>query len=230
MTSSVLPKLTPYLKIGLFGLLAIGMLKPLFAFNLPAQAQQYVTKTYGAPANLRLLNWQKLIVSSSQHTELEKLRLVTDFFNAIPYQTDQEIWQKDNFWANPLELLGKNAGDCEDFAIAKYLTLKAMGVPTQKMRIVYVVSKQIKAPHMVLAYYETPKSQPLILDNMTLRILYASERPDLRPVYMFSEQAIWVPQANAAPKEVMSGVQIYGWKQLILRMGNEGLTEDKLTP
>lgn len=202
----------------------------LWPFSLTPTTQTYITQTYGPEAWQRVLNWAQLIQSSPRYNELEKLRAVTDFFNQIPYQLDSTIWQKENFWANPLELLGKNAGDCEDFAIAKYLTLKAMGVSGQKMRIVYVVAGKLKAPHMVLAYYETPQSPPLILDNLTPRILYASERPDLRPIYMFSEQAIWISQPQSSPKEVLSGVQIYGWKQLILRMKTEGLTEDTFSP
>jgi predicted transglutaminase-like cysteine proteinase len=216
----------------LLWLLMLGLVIsfPAFAFDLPNQAIQYAKENYGTDAVSRLIAWRDLINSNKKNTELEKLRVVTDFFNAIPYQSDQEVWNKPNFWANPLELIGKNAGDCEDYAIAKYLTLKAMGVPSNKMRIVYVVSNQLKRPHMILAYYETSNSQPLILDSMTLKILYASERPDLRPVYMFSENAIWVTQDKTPPKEIIAGVQIQGWKQLITRMQQEGLTEDDLKP
>lgn len=201
-----------------------------FAFDLPSQVIQYEKNTYGTDAVSRIIAWRDLINSNLRNSELEKLRAVTDFFNAVPYESDQEVWNTPNFWANPLEFLGKDAGDCEDYAIAKYLTLKAMGVPSSKMRIVYVVSNQLKRPHMILAYYETSHSQPLILDSITSQILYASERPDLRPVYMFSEDAIWVTQDKAPPKEVIKGVQIHGWKELITRMQQEGLTEDDLKP
>ncbi|MFN7097075.1 MAG: transglutaminase-like cysteine peptidase [Gammaproteobacteria bacterium] len=189
-----------------------------------------MSNTYGTDAVGRVLVWQDLINHNKKGTDLEKIRLVTDFFNAVPYHTDQEVWHVANYWANPLEFLGKYAGDCEDYAIAKYLTLKAMGVSPDKMRIVYVVSKKLNAPHMILAYYETNHAEPLILDNMTPQILYASDRPDLKPVYMFSEDAIWMTDGNAAPKEVISGSQILAWKQLIMRMQNAGLPEDDLKP
>lgn len=203
---------------------------PLLAFDLPKQVIQYENDNYGPDAVSRVIAWRDLINGSQKDTELEKLRAVTDFFNAIPYHTDQEVWNQNNFWANPLEFIGKNAGDCEDYAIAKYLTLKAMGVSAKKLRIVYVVSNKLKLPHMILAYYETSSAQPLILDNMTSQILPASERPDLRPVYMFSEDAVWVTQDQGAPKEVVSGTQIHAWKQLMDRMQQKGLTEDDLIP
>ncbi len=81
-----------------------------------------------------------------------------------------------------MELLTTNGGDCEDFSIAKYLTLRAMGVPDDQLRIIYVKALELNQAHMVLAWYKTPGSDPLILDNLINDIKPASQRNDLEPV------------------------------------------------
>jgi predicted transglutaminase-like cysteine proteinase len=186
---------------------------------------QWMQKNYGPPGVTRLNQWRDLINDNKNQPELFKLRLVTDFFAQVPFKPDQEIWNTANYWATPLEFLGKNAGDCEDFAIAKYITLRAMNVPSSKLRIVYVVSKYLSQAHMVLAYYETANANPLILDNLTDKILYASERPDLKPVYMFSEDDVWMTNNSTAPKQLVSGSKIAAWVEVMNRLKAEGLTE-----
>ncbi len=56
---------------------------------------------------------------------------------------------------DPLEFLGSNAGDCEDFTIAKYFSLLELGVSDKKLRLVYVKTIELNQFHMVLAYYST---------------------------------------------------------------------------
>ena len=115
-----------------------------------------------------------------------KLSLVNTFFNKTDFKSDISHWGKEDYWASPVELLSTNAGDCEDYSIAKYFTLMAMGVPVENLRITYVKAVKLNQAHMVLAYYAAPNEEPLILDNMTDEILPASERTDLVPVYSFN--------------------------------------------
>lgn len=198
------------------------------AITISTQAMLWMQNNYGSTGIARLDAWKNLINDNKNQPELFKLRLVTDFFAQVPFKTDQEVWGKSNYWATPLEFLGKNAGDCEDFAIAKYITLRAMGVAASKLRIVYVVSQYLAQAHMVLAYYETTNANPLILDNLTGKILYASERPDLKPVYMFSENDVWMANNTAAPKQLAPGGRIASWVEVINRLNAEGLTEENL--
>ena len=83
---------------------------------------------------------------------------------------DAEVWGQVDYWASPLETLQSGMGDCEDFAIAKYFTLLALGVPlpgcgwsTCARRS--AARRPVQA-HMVLAYYPAPEDDPLILDNL----------------------------------------------------------------
>jgi predicted transglutaminase-like cysteine proteinase len=159
--------------------------------------------------------------------ESEQLRAVNDFYNNhIQFRDDVDIWGQVDYWASPLESLQKGAGDCEDFAIAKYFTLIAMGIPHKRMRLVYVRAQLggisgYPVPHMVLAYYATPDADPLVLDNLVKQVLPASSRPDLTPVFSFNADAIWqgvgsVPVVGT-PQERLSR-----WRDVLLRGQDEG--------
>ena len=99
------------------------------------RAQQH----YGDEGYARIKNWLSFIDSSQGKSEWQQIHLVNDFFNKhIQYQTDDDLWQKKDYWATPLESLGVGMGDCEDYVIAKYFTLIALGIPEDKIRLMYV--------------------------------------------------------------------------------------------
>lgn len=145
-----------------------------------------IEDTYGSAARERIERWQAMTAISDKLDTDRKLSLVNDFFNQADFKSDIEHWGKEDYWASPVELLSTNAGDCEDYSIAKYFTLLAMGVPVENLRITYVKAVKINQAHMVLAYYSEPNKEPLILDNMISKILPASQRADLLPVYSFN--------------------------------------------
>ena len=155
-------------------------------FILSDMVLEKVEKEYGAFARKRVLALVSMMNRAKDVGELDKLEKVNDFFNNTPYHSDQSVWGVSDYWATRLEFIGKDKGDCEDFVIAKYFTLKELGVPTSKMYMTYAKSLKFKVAHMVLTYYETPKSIPLVLDNYNYKILPANQRDDLVPVYSFS--------------------------------------------
>ena len=154
------------------------------------------------------------------HTERQKLELVNDFMNRTPFKTDQEHWGKEDYWAMPIEFLLTNGGDCEDFAIAKYFTLRALGVPEEKLQITYVKEVNLfNEAHMVLAYFPSPDAEPLILDNVNKSIQPASIRTDLAPVYSFNGSGLWLAKAQSGRGEAEgSSNRIVYWKELQARM------------
>ncbi|MDF2153110.1 transglutaminase-like cysteine peptidase [Vibrio sp. CAU 1672] len=167
---------------------------------LSQQEQQWVTAVsdvYGERAGQRVLTWRENI-QLLQHSETpEKLAGVNDFFNQLYFVNDITLWGKNDYWATPLEFLGSNAGDCEDFTIAKYFSLLELNIPDSKMRLVYVKSIELNQFHMVLAYYPTPSSEPLILDNINPEIVRASQRNDLLPIYSFNGTNLWLMKSPA---------------------------------
>ncbi|GAL35453.1 hypothetical protein JCM19240_300 [Vibrio maritimus] len=150
-----------------------------------------VTKTYGERAGKRVQTWRSVLAGLQGQSEKQQLIGVNEFFNQLNFVDDIRLWGRKDYWATPLEFLGSNAGDCEDFTIAKYFSLLELGISDKKLRLVYVKAIELNQFHMVLAYYETPRSQPLILDNLIGEIKPASKRGDLLPIYSFNGRNLW---------------------------------------
>jgi len=179
------------------------------------------------PAQERLAQWHHAIVTSKNQPIETKLELANRFFNEhIIWESDDYIWDSEDYWATPLETLGKGQGDCEDYAIAKYTSLVLMGVSPESLRMVYVRADNngITQAHMVLAWYEKPTSEPLILDNLDPDILPASKRQDLRPVFSFNGKAIWIGNTNT-PSGSSATARLSRWKQVIEKMRAEGFAQ-----
>lgn len=192
---------------------------------LPEKVLESAERKYGPVAKKRLVAWQQLIISGKQKTESEKLELVNDFFNQIPFVSDAEHWGKEDYWATPAQMLASNGADCEDFSIAKYFSLLALGVPMDRMRITYVKARNwnpVNQAHMVLTYYATPSAIPLVLDNLIPEIKPASQRADLIPVYSFNGGGLWLAKERGEGKAVAGGSANIGlWRELNTRMGKE---------
>jgi len=159
-----------------------------------------------------------LLKSKDSQLETPFLRKTNDFYNQVPYFSDLEHWGVDDYWATPIELVASMGGDCEDYAIAKYMTLKELGIPIDRLRITYVRAINIGETHMVLAYYPTPDADPWILDNLIPEIKRASARTDLVPVYSFNDDDLWLPN-GATRKGGATTVRL--WRDVIDKMDKE---------
>ncbi|MCW7541967.1 transglutaminase-like cysteine peptidase [Aquabacterium sp. A7-Y] len=158
--------------------------------------------------------------------ERQKLQGVNQFFNRRQgFRDDHLVWGRLDHWASPLEFLQQGQGDCEDFAMAKYFTLLAVGTPAERMRLVYVRAT-IGGPggtsqaHMVLAYYPTPQAEPLILDNLIGDIRPASRRPDLMPVFSFNAEGLW--QGVGALSAGDPAARLSRWREVLAKAREEG--------
>jgi len=187
-------------------------------FELDSRLLDKVEKKHGAVARNRLIRWQELITSDKSTTDLEKLAKVNDFFNQVQFISDILLWKKTDYWATPVEFLAQNAGDCEDFSIAKYFTLKKMGVVEDKLNMTYVKALELNQAHMVVTYYETPEAEPLILDNLNPEILPASARNDLMPVFSFNGSGLWLAKQRQRGEMVGSSDRYKRWRDLLQRM------------
>lgn len=205
-------------------LIASGMALAEPALELSDKLLKAMARQYGADARSRLQQWQKLIDQPPDGDEQTKLERVNTFFNHIPQKDDSEHWGLENYWATPVELLVTDGGDCEDFAIAKYFTLRSMNVADDRLRISYVKafipSKGKIESHMVLSYYPTPDADPLILDNLNPAILPAAQRPDLAPIYGFNGAGLWHAKERGRTRN--GAVNDLGlWRDLLSRMEHE---------
>lgn len=199
-----------------------------FALSWPAYSERDLTEqkldlieqTYNKFARQRVVDWQKLIAENQGLSEQEKLNKVNAFFNAnVQFIDDQALWDLKDYWATPLETLSKGGGDCEDYAIAKYFTLKRLGVDESKLRLTYVKAVELNQAHMVLTYFENKRAEPLVLDNLIIDIKYATQRTDLIPVYSFNGKGLWLtkPKEN---KRVSDAARLSLWQNLLLKIEN----------
>lgn len=167
--------------------------------GLDAAALQQRLAARFSPDRVPLLNdWLTTVNSASALKEDAKLKRINDFVNqTIVFENDMSIWQQSDYWATPLETIGQGRGDCEDFAIIKYVSLRMAGVSSGKLRLVYAKARldspsgPIQQAHMVLAYYAAPNAEPLVLDNLEAAIQPASRRRDLQPVFSFNSDGIF---------------------------------------
>ena len=185
---------------------------------------------YGDKAGLRLRAWQKVLNDDSLATDLDKLSRVNRFFNLLNFVDDAPLWGQKDYWATPLEFLGANAGDCEDFSIAKYFSLLSMGVNEDKMRITYVKALSLNQYHMVLAYYPEPNAVPLILDNIKGEILPADQRKDLIPIYSFNGESLWLSKAKGQGKLAGKSSRLKSWNKLRARFNSTELKTPLFIP
>ncbi|WP_369124691.1 cysteine protease LapG [Pseudomonas sp. CCI2.4] len=170
----------------------------------------------------RIDAWQRLLSTEKQISEKEKLEVVNQFFNhQIRYVEDIDNWHEIDYWATPIESLWKGAGDCEDYAIAKYFSLRRLGVSNDKLLITYVKALRLNRAHMVLTYYSSPNAEPLVLDSLINEIKPASQRTDLLPVYAFNAEGLWLPGAKGN-KRVGDTKRLSRWQDVLRKMHAEG--------
>ena len=202
-------------------LLGIGGLQADWDFE---RIQRRAEQLYGplGDARERLDDWRRLLREQLGVDELAQLKAVNRFFNLrLRFRDDVQVWHVRDYWATPVEALFRGAGDCEDYAIAKYFSLRQLGVPSEKLRITYVKALRLNQAHMVLTYYAYPDAMPLVLDNLIDAIEPASQRSDLLPVYAFNAEGLWLP-GKGGGKPVGDSKQLSRWQDLLRKMRAEG--------
>jgi len=181
---------------------------------------QKITKKYKLYAKRRFVFLQKTLNGVKTQGDIAKLKAVNDYFNNVRYATDMKVYKKRDYWATPWEFLGKDKGDCEDYVISKYFALIYLGVDSKKLFFTYVKSTKFRETHMVLTYFKTPRSEPLVLDNNNLRIFPASKRKDLIPIYNFNGESLYKASKSGTGKKVKSNKSHKKWDELKLNMKN----------
>jgi predicted transglutaminase-like cysteine proteinase len=209
--------------------LAVQALALTFALGLDIDRLIQTVQHLGGQKS-EVTEWQGMVENARSRTDtMDKLRQVNEYFNhRIAFYDDTAVWGQSDYWATPAETLAMGRGDCEDFAIAKYFSLQLAGVPIEQLRIVYVKARiggsrsSIQQAHMVLAYYQTPDAEPLVLDNLITDLRPASQRSDLTPVFSFNSQGIWT-SISGSDKAAAGGVgRLSRWQDLLQRARREG--------
>lgn len=165
----------------------------------------------------------KLVIELQDKSIRQQLIEVNRFYNQFQYREDIDQWGKKDYWATPEEFLGTMQGDCEDFVISKYFTLRRLGVPDESLFLTYVKHLERNVAHMVLSYFATPYSNPLILDNYNPAIVEGRQRKDLLPVYSFNIHSLFLNNASAGMGKSLPTDKIKNskWKKLLANIRKE---------
>ncbi len=209
-------------------LLAAGAVCALAALDAGALRQQLADR-FG-PSRLPLLdNWLATIESAKPKKDDARLKLINDFINRhIVFDDDISVWQQSDYWATPLETIGQGRGDCEDFAIIKYISLRQAGIPAARLRLIYFKARRngatgpVQIANMVLAYYATPNAEPLVLDNLDPTIRAASQRGDLQPVFSFNSEGIFAGVSGKEQAAAGGTGRLSRWEDALRRIHAEG--------
>ena len=182
-----------------------------------------VTKRWGEKTLERVLAWESVLIANSGQTIPVKLEQVNGFFNRMRSLSDETNWGERDYWASPVEMLAAGGGDCEDFAIAKYFSLKLLGIAEDRLRLAYVRSYGGRSslrivPHLVLLFYADADAEPLVLDNLIPEIKPASQRKDLAPTYSFNASGLWQVQQRNRSERIGDTTHLYKWQDLLRRM------------
>lgn len=194
-----------------------------------ARLREQFTARFGDGHSALFDRWLQNSNAARDLREPVKLQRINDFINtSIAFEDDRSVWDQSDYWATPLETLGMGRGDCEDFAIIKYASLRRAGIANEKLRLIYVKATlktpdgPIQVAHMVLAYYATPGAEPLLLDNLDATIRPASKRPDLKPVFSFNSAGIFAG-ISGKDKATGGGIgRLSRWEDVLRRTSAEG--------
>lgn len=203
----------------------------LFSYAIATDFKQLAnlaSQRYGSQAKETILELESLLSDLKLAPESEQLKRINYFFNRkITFVSDNDNWGESDYWATPLESLGKNKGDCEDYSIAKYIFLRELGIPDERLKLTYVRA-QVGGPHskvfqahMVLSYYATPSAEPIILDNLISEIHGSSRRIDLTPIFSFNSEGLWTGIANNTKGSSLKSLS--RWSNVLARIKNDGI-------
>ena len=168
--------------------------------------------------------WTQMLAASHGLSDAGKLQAVQDFFGRVmQFGDDAPAWGRAQTWATPTEFMRRGRGDCKDFAVAKYASLRMLGVPADRLRLLYVharIGAGQQVPHMVLGFYAGADSEPVVLDNLVDSMRPLSERSDLSLVYAFNTVGLWVADSKTSAADPIA--RISRWRDVLQRMRVEG--------
>jgi predicted transglutaminase-like cysteine proteinase len=158
-------------------------------------------RSFSSPSDQAVINEFKAQIENMRGLPLNKMVVqVNDLVNSKRYITDSRNYGQTDYWATPVEFLRKG-GDCEDYAIAKYTALRALGVPEDRLRVVILQDMQKNIPHAVLVVYTD--QGPVLLNNQIKRAVKVSSVDHYKPIFSINRHAWWL---HSKPKATVTVV------------------------
>lgn len=167
----------------------------------------------------RFKQFKQMREKASNLTTEKKLSYVNSFFNKILPIDDETKYNSDDYWATRKEFMIEGHGDCEDYTIAKYFTLLELGISKKNLYFAVVQVKGKTSYHMNLLYLDTPTSIPLVLDNLSFKVVPLTLRTNLEPKFVFNEYDAHLLTKNGLGKKVkIDWGDVNKWELLLDRV------------
>ena len=159
---------------------------------------EVIKKEHGEIAYNRISHYVNFVkeLRAKKLNEEELLNKVNQYVNGYVSENDGLVWDQDDKWLTREQFLIRGLGDCEEYAITKYFTLLDLGVSMDKIYMGMTDDLLYNQGHMVLLYYPTPKSEPLVYDNASIKVLRLTERWDLKLHYVFNHSGNYEVKNN----------------------------------
>jgi len=141
--------------------------------------------------NCALADWNDFVgsIRGQKIAPSKVLNIVNKHLNKKKYVLDSINWNQKDYWASPGEFERKS-GDCEDYGIAKFMTLRALGFDPNSMRVVVVTDMNLKIAHALLAV--KMDGDELILDNQIQSVISHKRIRHYKPIYAVNEKSWWL--------------------------------------
>jgi len=136
-----------------------------------------------------LERWQTFLGGLTELSVAQQLEAINGFMNEAPYIADIRNWGVDDYWETPGQFFVR-FGDCEDYAISKYMSLRSLGFAVNQMRIAVVQDLNLNVAHAVLVVYID--GEGFVLDNQIEQVIAQSKVHHYRPYYTINENAWWL--------------------------------------
>ncbi|MDD3324488.1 MAG: transglutaminase-like cysteine peptidase [Sulfurospirillaceae bacterium] len=204
--------------IALFLVLHVGLwggefvLSPSFFDSLKTPKSKAIFKDY-----------ERFMNDATQKPLHVKLEMVNFYINSINGSYDEQSYQAEDYWASRGEFLALGRGDCEDYVITKYYTLKDLGVALESMALCVVKEKYTKQDHMVLLLWINPNEEALILDNLSFKILPQSKRTDLHVEQCMNENGYFKLTKEGLINPTKSRIIIPAYEKMLQKTKTEML-------
>lgn len=159
-----------------------------YEFKLNQKDKNLIEKSTQKSFILKRLAKYEEVRNKARNLDInKKLAQINLFINGSLAEFDNASMGIDDYWMTPKEFFIKGHGDCEDYVIAKYFTLLELGVKKENLYPAIVKVEGSASLHLVLLYVEDKNKSPLVLDNLSFKILPFSKRTDLTPIAAFNE-------------------------------------------
>lgn len=155
---------------------------------LPQWQRILQSHTYSNPQSTGYKEWQEFIISIQDQPKLRQMLKVNQWFQKYSYKLDKNIFGQEDYWASPVEFF-QRGGDCEDFAIVKYMTLRQLGFSTNDMKIAMVYDVYSGTDHSFLIV--NYNGSEFVMDNREKVTVSRYLKNRYKMHYAFNEDAVW---------------------------------------